>query len=684
MGASRRKKVSDAIRILQRKRDASARATHLKAEIGMVPNSTIERKIMSTKTSIKRIALVAAAALTLGGFSVITAGSANAAAAATATFQATSGYVYTSAAASTTDTATAVADGGHYVTVVLAAKTADQGYNVTTSGVGSLYGTVTTAGGSAGLDTLTANYTNGTNAAGGFLFTSTASPGAKVFSSSSATVTFTAISSASGTQTITATPINGTSAASTLTITWGAAPVFTLGTSTAFLNNVTNAAGAAGVDTATTNAADDSNVNASKTLGTVAGEIGVVLKDQNGAAINNLTVSASIAGAGLISIDTATSASTTGTSRSQSLVLDGTAASGHSAGATNKAWIHISADGTAGTGTVTITVTDANSVTTTLATKTVTFTGSIATVKASQNLYVLKAGGTTAGTGAGAASSSTDASAATTVAGKIAVVGYGLDSNGNPTAGTVKIVSSDSTVITAGSCTAVTVSSTVVAGTYNCAVTGTAGAASGKTATITFEAADANGNYTILSTPLTFTIGGAVASIALTTDASTYNALAPVKFTVAAKDSAGNLAYDQDAAFLSTVTSNIAMGGSLALAGVKGSLDTTTAMINGKATYSGFFAPIASGTLTVSALDALSTANEAVSVSASITGIGGGDASLALDAANAATDAANNAYDEAQNATQAASDALAAVKALAVQVKALIALVTKIKNKVGA
>jgi len=44
-----------------------------------------------------------------------------------------------------------------------------------------------------------------------------------------------------------------------------------------------------------------------------------------------------------------------------------------------------------------------------------------------------------------------------------------------------------------------------------------------------------------------------------------------------------------------------------------------------------------------------------------VAGGSGDNASLALDAANAATDAANNAYDEAQNATQAASDALAAI-----------------------
>jgi hypothetical protein len=88
------KQVSAAVRILQQKRDASARATHL-----MVKNDPLityekaflvqaavkkffaatflERKIMSTKTSIKRIALVAAAALAIGGFSAVSANAAD-------------------------------------------------------------------------------------------------------------------------------------------------------------------------------------------------------------------------------------------------------------------------------------------------------------------------------------------------------------------------------------------------------------------------------------------------------------------------------------------------------------------------------------------------------------------------------------------------------------------------------
>jgi len=53
------------------KRDVSARATHLKAVIGKVSMTTIERKIMSIKTSFKRVALVTIAALGLGMISTI-------------------------------------------------------------------------------------------------------------------------------------------------------------------------------------------------------------------------------------------------------------------------------------------------------------------------------------------------------------------------------------------------------------------------------------------------------------------------------------------------------------------------------------------------------------------------------------------------------------------------------------
>ena len=65
------KQVSSVIRISQRERDASARATHLKAATRKFLVTTIERKQMSTKTNFKRIALVAVAALGLGVLSSV-------------------------------------------------------------------------------------------------------------------------------------------------------------------------------------------------------------------------------------------------------------------------------------------------------------------------------------------------------------------------------------------------------------------------------------------------------------------------------------------------------------------------------------------------------------------------------------------------------------------------------------
>jgi hypothetical protein len=168
------KKVSAAVRILQRKRDASARATHLvgkkyplityekallsQATGGKFPSVTfIERKQMSTKTSIKRIALVAAAALTLGGFSVITAGSANAA----ATWNVTSAISGTGA-----NSTTATTSAGSIATVALYNTTLDTSYQVTTTGSSILTAVATTAGGTSSTLNL-----NATNVQGGVLWT---------------------------------------------------------------------------------------------------------------------------------------------------------------------------------------------------------------------------------------------------------------------------------------------------------------------------------------------------------------------------------------------------------------------------------------------------------------------------------------------------------------------------------
>ena len=219
------------------------------------------------------------------------------------------------------------------------------------------------------------------------------------------------------------------------------------------------------------------------------------------------------------------------------MVLDGTNAAGHSASATNVAYVHIAADGTSGTGTVTISLTDTAGVTTVLATKTVTFTGSAASVKAVGNLKVLKASSVANYTGTG---TDTDA---LTVATTIALTGFVFDSNGNKATGTVKAVSSDATVLGTGAC-ALATGTDALSNEYNCPVYGVVGAASGSKATVTFEAADSLGAYTILATPVTFTIGGAIAKTVLSLDSASYAPLTPIKITVTATC----LLYTSDAA----------------------------------------------------------------------------------------------------------------------------------------
>ena len=71
-------------------RDVSARATHLKAALEIVFRATIERKIMSNKTTFKRIALAVVAAL---GFGVLASGPSSAAIDETLTVSASTGTV---------------------------------------------------------------------------------------------------------------------------------------------------------------------------------------------------------------------------------------------------------------------------------------------------------------------------------------------------------------------------------------------------------------------------------------------------------------------------------------------------------------------------------------------------------------------------------------------------------------
>ena len=628
---------------------------------------------MSTKTTIKRIALVAAVAAAFGGLSTVAA---NATAGSTT-------IAVPNATGTGTNTVTASATVGTYLsaTITFTGDT-NNATSVTSSGVGTLNVPAISAGSynvaTTGITTTsftafeadTATAVPGTSAY--TLSTTGAAPHATV-----GTLAISAYSATAGTQTIT---VNSSTGASTLTITWGAAPVVA-----AQYSQVVTLPGTTWPlytsPTFATTGATTAVVATGDAAGTGYAVTGIATMSSATAKMLTDSVSATITGPGTLGIGGAVNPGSSG--RSISFTETG--------GIT---YLEVYGDGTAGTATVTVVDGTAG---VTLGTFTVTFVGSAAKATATQGLFVLKAGSTTAGIGAGQSSGMSVAATDTSVATTVALTGHLVDSNGNPASGTVQIVSSNTAVITAGACTAVT----ATAGEYQCIVTGAPGALSGQTATVTFEAEDSNSNYTILARPLTFTIGGAITAEAFSTDATSYNALAPVSLTVTAKDASKNLAYDQDitGGFVSSPVSSTQIGGT-DLGTLLSKPATTYSLINGVATYTGIYAPAVAGDFTITATDAASGNSEAVT-SVTATSLGGSaDASAnaatdaaneATDAANAATDAANAAADAADAATSAAQDAgakadaaLAAVTALSAKITVLAAQIAKIVKKLKA
>ena len=245
------------------------------------------------------------------------------------------------------------------------------------------------------------------------------------------------------------------------------------------------------------------------------------------------------------------------------------------------------------------------------------------------------------------------------------------------------MTSSNAAVITAGTCVELTVDGSALAGNtptpgvFECSVSGASATSSGQSATVTFSVLNgATGAYDITAAPLTFSIGGAIATVAVSTDADSYTAGQAMVLTATAKDSSGNAAYDGQDPYITDASASKTVSG----------LSTADSeIVNGVSSIGslgGLFAPATSGDFTISG-KGTNTAGTGTAFAITATVAADEQSSLALDAANAATDAAENAYDEAQNATQAASDALAAVTALATQVQSLIAQVKKLAKAVS-
>jgi len=390
---------------------------------------------------------------------------------------------------------------------------------------------------------------------------------------------------------------------------------------------------------AITDTAEDLVPAASTLSGSVQAAIAIVnVKGSTGSALNGATLTASISGAGLVLADT-TSTTMTGTARSSSVVLTGASVG----------YVHVSADGSTGKGTVTVSVTDpVTAATSVVGTFTVQFySTTVATLTATQNYSVLGAARVT-GCSAVACTGTTYSTGSS---GKPAVVIVAKDSSGNVIPGlTLTATSSDATVISTSTVTAVTVAGAIALdatglGAYNASVTGASSAVSGKTATVTYSYTNTSGaKEKISSAAVPFTIGGTtIVTETLAFDKTSYVAGEAMVVTRTAKDSAGNAVADgvaSPAVTFSKPVGGTAPAASFYVAG-KSATSATTPTV---------FAPASGGAF-----------------SASMTG---GDAAATVRTASASV-------------TDSNAGLLTQIDALNAKIVALNALIAKIMKKLG-
>ena len=655
--------VSSSIRILGWNRDASARATHLKAADGNVPSATIERKSMSTKTSIKRIALVAAAALAIGGFSAVSASAAD------------NSYIYAkvadglSAGTVANTTANGVAGPANYVTLGLTAAT--------TAGI------ITVSG--AGATAVAGGTTTGivVNTAGTQITKDAADRSAavlNVFTPTVGTITVNYYAAVSG-GVFASTPTESVVITVAATASSG---VFSAAKSTIFL--------AAG-ETRTAATADATVVAASTVnFDTAVATIQVNLADALGAKYKDTVTATITAGPGVIygtqdsrTTDgvpgqTANTFKSTAGSPLYSATVSGLSNTGEILGA----YFGIFANGQAGKTEVTI----KNSAGTVLATKSLVF---YSTTPATVKVKVLKA----------------NVLNSTTATNKVFAVNV-YDSGANEITGTQTITAAVATGSTVGG--AVTCASTqdATALAYLC----TAQASSTQAALTT----DASETYTFTAGTATTTaavkfVSGVISSVTVAGPASA-DPGTKVTYTLTAKGANGAALPDGDYV-PGAILTNADPSTNASLTAIPFGKGETITLVNGEATdftYAPFSGSLSaswtlSGSATASAATAAAYDGSAFTAAGVAKGLGASTITAedvavsanteATAAANAATDAANQAADAADNATQAAAEALAAVNTLATtvatliagikkQISALNALIVKIKNKVKA
>jgi hypothetical protein len=382
-----------------------------------------------------------------------------------------------------------------------------------------------------------------------------------------------------------------------------------------------------GVD-ATGAAADTLVTSASSSVSSGAAlryTIQVVVKDQYNLDYTGATLAAKIdstAGSLGISGTTSTAGAVAGSSLSATMTSSAVGSIG------------VYSNGVSGKAVITITATTPAGVSTILGTKTVTFVGSASKATVTQNLFVAKAG-TQLGSSP-ATTKVTVAGVATTPALTAVVTdSAGVEVTSVPT---VKMTSSDETVITVGTCVALSVDADPATagaqaspGTFECPISGATAAVSGKTATVTFSVlSSTTGLYSIVATPVTFTIGGAIAKSVISLDKASYTAGEAMTLLATSTDSSGNAAYDGQTPYTS-ISSNKTL---ITLPA------TTKEIVSGKTSttsskgVASLFAPQTTGSFTISGLYTDAATGTAYSATGSV--VDGNAALLTqIDALNA-------------------------------------------------
>jgi len=370
-------------------------------------------------------------------------------------------------------------------------------------------------------------------------------------------------------------------------------------------------------------AGKDDEVRVSKAVTTDAGTIKVTVLNSSGAAFNGTTVEASVtSGPGLVTVDTTDNTTTNGTYRSHSVDLTT---------AQNVAYVHVNADGNAGTGIVTIKIieTATGAVLGTLATETFYFFGTVAKLTAT-------ALGSVAQAGTAIGCSNASSCAQDTFANTPFVVIKAEDSAGQLVpALAVAVKATDSQVIGSSSVTAVTVAGRASLSTagvttdpnglgyYNASVTGANGAASGSSTSVVYLTQLADGTY-VTSNAITISVGGVAVKETVSFDKASYAPGEPMVITRTAVDAAGKPAYDGQTA--AAVSFSKSVGGSVAASVYVGGKKATSA------TAPSVFAPALGGKFTAIMTSAITGAT--VTAESSVTDANAG-LMTQIDALNA-------------------------------------------------